>query len=72
MAESSDPRTAAPQVAQLLAEPHWRTLDFISDLHLQPTEPQTVQAWRDYLQRSQADKTVERPIGAKENAIILK
>ena len=24
------------------------------------------------LQRSQADKTVERPIGAKENAIILK
>ena len=55
MAESSDPRTAAPQVAQLQAEPHWRTLDFISDLHLQPSEPQTVEAWRSYLARSTAD-----------------
>ncbi|MPS94311.1 UDP-2,3-diacylglucosamine diphosphatase [Comamonas sp.] len=55
MAESPDPRTAAPQVAQLQAEPHWRTLDFISDLHLQPSEPQTVEAWRSYLARSTAD-----------------
>lgn len=51
----SDPRTTTPQVAQLQGAPHWRTIDFISDLHLQPSEPQTVQAWRDYLQRSSAD-----------------
>jgi len=42
-------------VAQLLAGPTWRTVDFISDLHLQPSEPQTVQAWRDYLARTTAD-----------------
>ena len=52
---NSDPRTTLPQVAQLQAAPHWRAIDFISDLHLQPTEPQTVQAWRDYLARSTAD-----------------
>ena len=44
-----------PQVAQLVAAPAWRTVDFISDLHLQPSEPQTVQAWRDYLARTTAD-----------------
>jgi UDP-2,3-diacylglucosamine hydrolase len=42
-------------VAQLTAAPAWRTVDFISDLHLQPSEPQTVQAWRDYLARTTAD-----------------
>ncbi|WP_370681796.1 UDP-2,3-diacylglucosamine diphosphatase [Comamonas sp. GB3 AK4-5] len=50
-----DPRTTAPSVAQLLAAPNWRTVDVISDLHLQPSEPQTVQAWRDYLARTTAD-----------------
>jgi UDP-2,3-diacylglucosamine hydrolase len=44
-----------PRVAQLMAAPSWRTVDFISDLHLQPSEPQTVQAWRDYLARTTAD-----------------
>ena len=38
-----------------MAAPAWRTVDFISDLHLQPSEPQTVQAWRDYLARTTAD-----------------
>lgn len=38
-----------------MAAPSWRTVDFISDLHLQPSEPQTVQAWRDYLARTTAD-----------------
>lgn len=51
----SDPRTAAPQVAQLQGAPDWRAIDFISDLHLQPSEPQTVETWRDYLARSSAD-----------------
>ena len=55
MTDSSDPRTTAPQVAQLQGAPEWRTIDFISDLHLQPSEPQTVEAWRDYLARSVAD-----------------
>ena len=52
---SADPRTTAPTVAQLLAAPTWRTIDVISDLHLQPSEPQTVQAWRDYLAHTTAD-----------------
>ena len=55
MTDSSDPRTTAPQVAQLQGAPEWRAIDFISDLHLQPSEPQTVEAWRDYLMRSMAD-----------------
>ena len=52
---SSDPRTTAPQLAQLQAAPTWRAVDVISDLHLQPSEPQTVQAWRDYLAHTPAD-----------------
>ena len=52
---SSDPRTTAPTVAQLHAAPSWRAVDVISDLHLQPSEPQTVQAWRDYLAHTTAD-----------------
>lgn len=44
-----------PQVAQLVAAPAWRTVDVISDLHLQPSQPQTVQVWRDYLARTTAD-----------------
>ncbi|WP_120966750.1 UDP-2,3-diacylglucosamine diphosphatase [Comamonas sp. lk] len=55
MTESSDPRTTAPELAKLQGAPTWRTVDFISDLHLQPSEPQTVQAWRDYLVRTTAD-----------------
>lgn len=50
-----DPRTTVPRVAQLQAAPTWRTVDVISDLHLQPSEPQTVQAWCDYLARTTAD-----------------
>jgi UDP-2,3-diacylglucosamine hydrolase len=42
-------------VAQLQGAPGWRAIDFISDLHLQPSEPQTVEAWRSYLARSTAD-----------------
>jgi UDP-2,3-diacylglucosamine hydrolase len=35
--------------AELQAPAHWQVVDFISDLHLQSTEPATAQAWRDYL-----------------------
>ena len=40
---------------QLIAPAHWHTVEFISDLHLDPGEPATVQAWRDYLASSTAD-----------------
>ena len=32
------------------APPHWRAIDFISDLHLAPGMPQTVAAWQQVLQ----------------------
>ncbi len=37
------------------APPHWRVIDFISDLHMQASEPQTFSTWRDYLQTTRAD-----------------
>lgn len=40
---------------ELVAPAHWHTVEFISDLHLDPSEPATVQAWRGYLASSQAD-----------------
>ncbi len=45
----------ALQHAELHAPAHWRVLDFISDLHLQPSEPETVQAWAHYLAHTRAD-----------------
>ena len=42
-------------VQELPAPPHWRTLDFISDLHLQASEPATLAAWQQYLQATPAD-----------------
>ncbi len=38
-----------------MAPPAWRTVELLSDLHLQAAEPATVQAWLGYLQTSQAD-----------------
>ncbi len=46
--------TASPRAA-LAAPGHWRVLDFISDLHLQAAEPQTLQAWQQYLACTRAD-----------------
>lgn len=40
---------------ELIAPAHWDTVEFISDLHLDPSEPATVQAWRSYLSNSTAD-----------------
>ncbi len=40
---------------ELLAPSRWRCVDFISDLHLQASEPLTFQAWRDYLATTCAD-----------------
>ncbi len=36
------------------ARPHWRTLDFISDLHLHASERATFAAWQQYLQNTTA------------------
>ena len=44
-----------PRFEELAAPSHWRTVDFISDLHLQATEPATVAAWQSYLQTTPAD-----------------
>ncbi|MEK9803982.1 MAG: UDP-2,3-diacylglucosamine diphosphatase, partial [Curvibacter sp.] len=47
--------STTPGSAELHAPAHWRVVDFISDLHLQASEPRTVQAWQDYLARTRAD-----------------
>lgn len=45
----------APSVAEVTAPAHWRVVDFISDLHLQASEPRTVQAWKQYLASTPAN-----------------
>lgn len=47
--------TAAPGRAVLQAPAHWRTIDFISDLHLQSSEAATLRSWQDFMQTTQAD-----------------
>ena len=44
-----------PQIAELPALPAWRTVDFISDLHLHASEPATFSAWQHYMQSTPAD-----------------
>lgn len=44
-----------PQAQELVAAPAWRTIDFISDLHLQAAQGATFAAWRDYMAGSAAD-----------------
>lgn len=44
-----------PQLAELIAPSSWRVVDFISDLHLQASEPQTAQAWEHYMAHTRAD-----------------
>ena len=47
--------TTVPQFEELIAPSHWRTVDFISDLHLQASEPATVAAFEHYLRTTPAD-----------------
>ncbi len=42
-------------MAELTAPPDWRTVDFISDLHLHASEPATFAAWQHYMQSTPAD-----------------
>ena len=46
---------ALPLIQELRAPAGWRTVEFISDLHLQAGEPATFEAWRRYLRDCRAD-----------------
>lgn len=46
---------SVPPFAQLSAPAEWRRVDFISDLHLQESEPATFRAWCDYMAGTEAD-----------------
>jgi len=48
-------RPDLPPFAEVAAPAAWRTIDFISDLHLQPEDPATFQAWRRYMAGTPAD-----------------
>ena len=48
-------QTGAPMLREVRAASHWRSVDFISDLHLHPEDPDTAQAWQDYLTSTPAD-----------------
>ena len=49
------PLSTVPRMAELAACPSWRTVDFISDLHLNAVEPATFSAWQHYLANTPAD-----------------
>ena len=46
---------AAPPWPVLQAPAHWRSVDFISDLHLQASQPATFDVWQDYMQSTSAN-----------------
>lgn len=46
---------ATPRFAELHAPAHWRVVDFISDLHLQASEPETLRSWERYMAQTRAD-----------------
>ena len=47
--------TTVPRFGVLTAPEGWRTVDFISDLHLMPEEPATFAAWSRFMAESPAD-----------------
>ena len=49
------PSPATPPFMELQAPAAWRSVDFISDLHLQAGDAATFEAWRDYIQSTPAD-----------------
>lgn len=49
------PTQALPRFAELQAPPAWRAVEFISDLHLQASQPRTFEAWREYMASCSAD-----------------
>ncbi|MES2786498.1 MAG: UDP-2,3-diacylglucosamine diphosphatase [Pseudomonadota bacterium] len=47
--------STAPHAAELAAPASWRTIDFISDLHLEASDAATFAAWSRYMQETPAD-----------------
>ena len=47
--------STVPPLAELVAPPSWRTVDFISDLHLNADDPATFAVWQAYLEETPAD-----------------
>jgi UDP-2,3-diacylglucosamine hydrolase len=43
---------------ELVAPTHWQCIDFISDLHLQESEPANFLAWRSYMASTPADAVI--------------
>ncbi len=48
-------RNGLPVWSELRADPGWRCIDLISDLHLQADRPLTFEAWRRFLMHTPAD-----------------
>jgi UDP-2,3-diacylglucosamine hydrolase len=46
---------ALPAFYEIEADAAWRSIEFISDLHLSEQQPRTVAAWAEYLRNSRAD-----------------
>jgi UDP-2,3-diacylglucosamine hydrolase len=44
-----------PRFEELQAPPAWRSIEFISDVHLQALEPETFETWRRYMRETAAD-----------------
>ncbi|EHR70937.1 hypothetical protein BurJ1DRAFT_2095 [Burkholderiales bacterium JOSHI_001] len=47
--------SSAPAIAVLAADPAWRAIDFLSDIHLHPALPRTRAAWAQHLLNTDAD-----------------
>jgi UDP-2,3-diacylglucosamine hydrolase len=54
-AMSAELRATPPTIGRLTAPAAWQTVDLISDLHLQVSEPATFAAWRDFMAQTRAD-----------------
>jgi UDP-2,3-diacylglucosamine hydrolase len=52
---ASEAPAALPAFYELSASPHWRAIDFISDLHLSEALPRTFSRWADHLRHTRAD-----------------
>ncbi len=52
---SHEVATALPHFWELTAEPHWKVIDFISDIHLCPQRPKTFAAWAAHMRHTPAN-----------------
>ena len=52
---TTDGPLALPTFWEMQAAPEWRTIDFISDLHLAEDTPRTFDAFASYLRQTRAD-----------------